>query len=162
MIFYQFMSSRFYFTVIACAFLGFGSVLTSVIFLNMDFSGLVGSVLFLVPINFLGIVILRSINRTRRNEYLSFIELRESNAEKEKLIQNLQATLDEVKVLRGFIPICANCKKIRDDEGYWNQIETYLEEHSQMAFSHGMCPDCADELYGKEEWFKKMKRELKS
>lgn len=54
----------------------------------------------------------------------------------------LQKALTEVKTLRGFIPICASCKKIRDDQGYWRQLELYLREHSEAEFSHGLCPDC--------------------
>ncbi|MCL7488008.1 MAG: PAS domain S-box protein [Desulfobulbaceae bacterium] len=54
---------------------------------------------------------------------------------------------EEIKVLRGFLPICASCKKIRDDKGYWNQIESYIRDHSEAQFSHSICPDCARKLY---------------
>jgi PAS domain S-box-containing protein len=67
--------------------------------------------------------------------------------EREKLIDELKEALAQVKTLRGFIPICANCKKIRDDEGFWNCVEKYLSEHSEVKFSHGICPDCAKNLY---------------
>jgi AmiR/NasT family two-component response regulator len=67
-------------------------------------------------------------------------ELRRLNAE-------LQDALAEVKTLSGLLPICSSCKKIRDDEGYWNQLETYIQEHSNVMFSHGLCPDCAKKLY---------------
>ncbi len=67
--------------------------------------------------------------------------------EKEKLIKDLQRAMSEIKVLRGFLPICANCKKIRDDEGYWQQIEEYIQDHSEAVFSHGICPDCMELLY---------------
>jgi len=60
---------------------------------------------------------------------------------------NLQKTLSEVKTLRGFLPICAHCKKIRDDKGYWNQIESYIRDRSDAEFSHGICPECAKKLY---------------
>ncbi len=53
-----------------------------------------------------------------------------------------------VKILEGLLPICAKCKKIRDDKGYWNQIEPYIREHSEADFTHGLCPDCIKELYG--------------
>lgn len=53
----------------------------------------------------------------------------------------------EVKTLRGFLPICAACKNIRDDKGYWNRIESYIKEHSEVEFTHGLCPDCAKRLY---------------
>jgi hypothetical protein len=61
--------------------------------------------------------------------------------------QELTKTLDEVKTLKGIIPICASCKKIRDDSGYWNQIELYIKEHSDADFSHSICPDCVKKLY---------------
>jgi hypothetical protein len=53
----------------------------------------------------------------------------------------------ENKTLKGFLPICASCKKIRDDQGYWNQIESYIKARSQAEFSHSICPDCAEKLY---------------
>jgi hypothetical protein len=61
--------------------------------------------------------------------------------------KQLQTALENVKTLRGFIPICASCKKIRDDKGYWNQIEVYIREHSEAEFSHGICPECMKKLY---------------
>jgi hypothetical protein len=67
---------------------------------------------------------------------------------KEKELQeHIHQALANIKVLSGLIPICANCKKIRDDKGYWDQLEEYLETHSDATFSHGICPDCADLLY---------------
>ncbi|MEW6672542.1 MAG: hypothetical protein AB1427_12625 [Thermodesulfobacteriota bacterium] len=67
--------------------------------------------------------------------------------ERDEVIQKLQKALSEVKTLRGFLPICSNCKSIRDDKGYWNQIEKYIQDHSDAEFSHGICPDCAKKLY---------------
>jgi len=61
----------------------------------------------------------------------------------------LKKALSEVKTLRGFLPICASCKKIRDDKGYWRQIESYIRKHSEAEFSHSICPDCAQKLYPK-------------
>lgn len=69
--------------------------------------------------------------------------------EKEALIDKLQSALNEVKTLRGILPICASCKKIRDDQGYWNQIESYIREHSEAEFTHGICPECIQKLYPK-------------
>lgn len=60
---------------------------------------------------------------------------------------DLRDALAKVKTLSGFIPICASCKKIRDDQGFWNQIERYISEHSDAQFSHGICPDCMQRLY---------------
>ncbi len=68
--------------------------------------------------------------------------------EKERLIVELQEALANVKTLSGLLPICASCKKIRDDDGYWTMVETYLSERSDAEFSHGICPDCGKELYG--------------
>jgi PAS domain S-box-containing protein len=67
--------------------------------------------------------------------------------EREALILDLQDALSKVKVLSGLLPICASCKKIRDDRGYWNQLETYISEHTNADFTHGICPDCAERLY---------------
>lgn len=68
--------------------------------------------------------------------------------EREKLIEKLQLTMEKVKTLSGFLPICASCKKIRDDKGYWTQIESYIKDHSEAEFSHSICPECATKLYG--------------
>ena len=58
-----------------------------------------------------------------------------------------EKALDEVKILRGLLPICASCKKIKDDEGYWIQIESYIKNHSEAEFTHGICPECVEKLY---------------
>lgn len=68
--------------------------------------------------------------------------------EREKLIGQLQEALAQVRTLSGFLPICASCKKIRDDSGYWKQIESYISAHADVTFSHGICPECALKLYG--------------
>ena len=60
--------------------------------------------------------------------------------------KKLEKAIDDVKVLSGLIPICSSCKNIRDDAGYWNQIEAYIDEHSEAKFSHGLCPDCSDKF----------------
>ena len=67
--------------------------------------------------------------------------------EREKLISELQEALAKVKTLTGLLPICASCKKIRDDKGYWNQIEAYIRDHSEAEFSHGICPECMKKPY---------------
>ncbi|MBF0506486.1 MAG: response regulator [Nitrospirae bacterium] len=74
-------------------------------------------------------------------------EIRKYTEEREKLILELQASLEKVKLLSGMLPICASCKKIRDDKGYWEQIEIYITEHSEALFTHAICPDCAKKLY---------------
>ena len=72
---------------------------------------------------------------------------KQADQEREALIDELKDALDNIKTLKGLLPICANCKKIRDDKGYWNQIESYIQAHSIDEFSHGICPDCKKELY---------------
>lgn len=68
--------------------------------------------------------------------------------ERQKLLTQIEHSTKEIKTLRGFLPICASCKKIRDDKGYWTQIEAYISRHSEAEFSHGLCPECANTLYG--------------
>lgn len=67
--------------------------------------------------------------------------------DRERLIADLQGALAEVRTLSGLLPICAKCKNIRDDRGYWNKIESYISKHSKAEFSHSICPDCAKALY---------------
>jgi len=81
--------------------------------------------------------------------------------EREKMIKELKKALEDVNTLSGLLPICANCKKIRDDKGYWNNLEVYIEKHSAASFSHGMCSECSDEVYGKKDWYIQMKKEKK-
>ncbi len=68
--------------------------------------------------------------------------------EREKLITDLHKAMDEIKILSGLIPICANCQRIRNDKGYWEQWQAYISTHSQAQFSHGICPQCAKSVYG--------------
>jgi len=75
--------------------------------------------------------------------------------------KNLSDYFGEIKLLRGIIPICAGCKKMRDDKGYWKQVEEYIQDRSEAKFTHGMCDDCLEEHYGDAEWFQKYKKEKK-
>ena len=79
--------------------------------------------------------------------FQNITDLKLSEKRKEELIVELQKALADVKTLGGLLPICSNCKKIRDDKGYWNQIEEYIHRHSEAEFSHSICPDCAKKLY---------------
>lgn len=76
-----------------------------------------------------------------------FIMIKKAEEEQRALAASLHEALDNVKILKEMLPICANCKKIRDDSGYWEQIETYITKNSDTQFSHGICPDCARKLY---------------
>lgn len=75
-------------------------------------------------------------------------ERKHEEEERERILAELQTALAEVRTLRGLLPICANCKKVRDDAGLWHQIESYVRERSEAEFSHGLCPECARKLYG--------------
>ncbi len=89
---------------------------------------------------------------------LNLTERKLAEKEKEKIIEKLQKSLEEIKSLRGILPICAKCKNIRNDEGYYEQIESYIQKHSDAVFSHGLCPKCSDELYGDKDWYVEMKK----
>ncbi|MFT3831442.1 MAG: response regulator transcription factor [Opitutaceae bacterium] len=73
-----------------------------------------------------------------------FVDLEDRLADK---VCELQEALDQIKTLRGIVPICASCKRVRDDAGYWRQVEAYVAAHSEARFSHGICPDCMAKLY---------------
>jgi hypothetical protein len=89
-------------------------------------------------------------------EYFQDItELRKAERIKTNLIENLEESLKEANLLSGFLPICASCKKIRNDKGYWDQIEKYISKHSRAVFTHSICPKCAQKLY--PEYFKEKK-----
>jgi len=72
---------------------------------------------------------------------------REAEKEREKVIAELQDALERVRTLSGLLPICSSCKRVRDDDGYWHQVEVYIRDRSEAEFSHGICPDCALKLY---------------
>lgn len=78
---------------------------------------------------------------------LLFRRIKKSEEKLRQERDNLQKALDEIKVLRGILPICSHCKKIRDDSGYWNIIDKYIQEYSNVEFSHSICPECAKILY---------------
>ncbi len=75
------------------------------------------------------------------------LRLRRHERRERELARRVAESLDQIKVLRGMLPICSACKSIRDDQGYWNQLESYLRQHSQAELSHALCPSCASELY---------------
>jgi hypothetical protein len=85
--------------------------------------------------------------RECRAALLDVTDRHRAEAEQERLVQELQSALARVKLLSGLLPICANCKSIRNDEGYWKQIESYISSHSEATFSHGICPECLHQLY---------------
>ncbi len=84
-------------------------------------------------------------------------QLQEKNNKLEERNDQLQEALDNIRTLTGLLPICTSCKKIKDDEGYWNQLEQYFSSRSDVLFSHGLCPGCSDALYGNQDWYKRWK-----
>jgi PAS domain S-box-containing protein len=74
-------------------------------------------------------------------------ERKQAEKERERIILELQDALAKVKTLSGLLPICASCKRIRDDAGYWTQVEVYIRDHADVEFSHGICPECFKKLY---------------
>ena len=72
------------------------------------------------------------------------LKRRKTEEERDRLIQELQDALATIKTLKGLIPICSMCKKVRDDEGFWTEVDSYLKEHSEAQISHGLCPDCLE------------------
>jgi len=134
--------------------------ITSIWLTDTPFIILLRNNFFFISAIIVGMVACYSMEYFARGNFFLMVSLEEekkklSNAN-EKLqhhIKELEQAHREIKTLSGLIPICANCKKIRDDRGYWNQIEKYISEHSEAVFSHALCPECIEKLYGHEEWF---------
>lgn len=99
---------------------------------SYEIIGFLGSALMLV-----GVIAIKPI----------FITIRGAEEEQRALAENLQDALNSIKILKEMLPICANCKKIRDDDGYWEHVETYISKYSDTKFTHGVCPDCVRKLY---------------
>lgn len=117
---------------------------------------LVGNSFFFIGTNLLGMVASYAMEYHARRDFWMVQELAAEKARVHASHRDLQGKIEElrheqetVRVLRGLIPICAHCKRIRDDKGYWNQLELFIRDHSHAEFSHGICPECAEEHYGK-------------
>lgn len=87
------------------------------------------------------------LKRSNRKLHSEVLERQKAEEKISKRNGELNAALSKVKLLTGFLPICSCCKKIRDDKGYWNQVESYIKEHSEAEFSHSICPECSQRLY---------------
>ncbi|MBF0549791.1 MAG: hypothetical protein HQK60_04585 [Deltaproteobacteria bacterium] len=107
---------------------------------NKDISDIVS-----ILVNHAGMILDNLIVLEDRNRIYACLQ--EANAGQERLISELQAALAEVKTLRGIIPICSNCLKVRDDKGYWQRVEKYIQDRTEAEFSHSLCSDCVKELY---------------
>ena len=102
--------------------------------------------------NIIGVLAAWRLHIYRRKQFSAWLH-------EKQLKEELQEALGDVKKLQGLLPVCAKCKKIRNNKGYWEQIETYIEKHTEVEFSHGLCEDCGREMYGDKEWYKKMKKQ---
>jgi two-component system CheB/CheR fusion protein len=89
----------------------------------------------------------RTVDNVIEGAVISFIDI----TERKRTEDALQKAFDEIRTLRGIIPICAKCKQIRDDQGFWNHVEVYIQNHTDAEFSHGVCPECTKELYPEVE-----------
>lgn len=96
---------------------------------------------------------LEKLEELFKSHYILKKEKEAENREKDRLNRVLQEKLDQIQTLEGLVPICANCKNIRDDNGYWEQVESYVSHHSKVKFSHSICPNCIKKLYG-EDFYK--------
>lgn len=116
---------------------------------------LVGNSFFFICTNVLGMIACYSGEyHARRSHWLLHLlevereRVQASHRELTEKIEELGREREQVRVLQGLIPICAHCKRIRDDKGYWNQLESYIRAHSHAEFSHGICPECTEKYYG--------------
>ncbi len=145
---YTFIKARFITATIAGLIL-YVITMLSLIYLTSSISSpvLISVLLFHGLLNVLGMIIAYTIELSSRREYHLEVELKGERDRQIALNKKLKSSLEEIKILQGILPICSNCKKIRDDAGYWNQIEGYIQSHSDAQFSHSVCPDCAKRLY---------------
>ncbi len=97
--------------------------------------GLAGSVIMLA-----GVILIKPV----------FVFLKKAEQEQRELVKKLQEAMSNIKILRGLLPMCAWCKKIRDDKGYWEQLDVYIREHSEADFTHGICPECLKKVMREE------------
>ena len=138
---YFLLPNQFIFQLISASIFTVGNI---IIIINYRSSpALLGNHVILVSyllINILGAIAARQVHINKRLQFELYISER-------TLKEKYQKALDELVTLRGIIPICSNCKQIRDDQGYWNQLEGYIQKHSLARFSHGICPKCSKKLY---------------
>lgn len=116
---------------------------------SVDESHLLRIPVLLIMAAFYGVFaeMVRKERRQRAGLIDHIAALKQAEEERERLISQLQEALANIKTLSGLLPICYSCKQIRDDKGYWNQIDTYIRDHTEAEFTHGICPACAKKLY---------------
>jgi hypothetical protein len=147
LIFFPFMHNRFSYSVIACAFYLTAYLAISYGLSQLGSVDLVRFILYFTFVTSMSISMMSYMNRNWRKEYILYLNEQYLGQELRNTVEELLKAQQEVKVLQGFIPICSNCKKIRDGKGVWNQLENYIQDHSEATFSHGICPKCTEQLY---------------
>jgi len=144
-----YMGGIFAFSVIPLLSIGFSMALyflsSALLIFIMQFMNINPDILLNHQVNLVVFTIVAWI--MSRYLFMVYVNNYLNRKEKERLIDELQEAVSNINTLSGLLPICSHCKKIRDDQGYWNQLESYIHKHSQAKFSHGICPDCAAELY---------------
>ena len=152
---YLLIPNRFLYQVIGAFFLT-GLAFINFLFFRDPVPALAANVFWISYIfsNAMGIWYARHLHLVHRQRYSSLLSERETSIA-------LEQALSEVKTLEGILPICASCKKIRDSDGYWNQVEQYIATHSAAQFSHGLCEDCAEQMYQGEDWYEELKTPTK-
>lgn len=154
-IFYLFFSYKLIYKLINSLFFSLLSI--SVFFIldaDIESRYLIFFIFLLLLLNPMGLLKAYQNDIHIRKEFLL---LKNEQAKNEELTK----AMEEIKVLKGLLPICASCKSIKNDEGYWQRMESYIQEHSLAKFTHTVCCDCAEKLYGEEEWFQSIKDEKK-
>ncbi len=161
LMFYVFLPLQLLPTVLVGVLAGILFVSALALFTPAPAAHLVCLLLFFSLTNAFGVYFLLSFSKSQRGEFQALagqqetnqrleqeiFERKEAEREQRRLVEELRGALAEVKTLQGLIPICANCKKIRDDKGYWQQLEKYIQDRSDAVFSHGICPECARKYY---------------
>ena len=147
LIFYLLIPNRFVDSLLLSAIFLLAYLAASYGVYQMRALELLRFVLYIAGANIVGILMFRNLNQSRRREYIRLFNEQHLNQELHQTVDQLRHARQEVKTLQGLIPICSSCKRIRDDKGGWNQLEAYIQDHSEAKFSHGMCPKCVKELY---------------
>jgi hypothetical protein len=147
LIFYALIQNRFLDSLALSAFFLLAYLAASFAVYPLRAVDLLRFGLYIAGGNIVGILMFKNLNLSRRREYIRLFKEKHLNQELQQTVDQLRKAQQEVKTLQGLIPICSNCKRIRDDKGGWNQLEAYIQSHSEAKFSHGICPKCAQELY---------------
>lgn len=160
---YVFTQARLLYSLILIGLITLDYLIVSFIGITlMEQSGSFGrevlKILVFLPVSFFVAYMCNILRKQQiKSDELELRVIERTNELQEKN-NRLEIALEDIKTLNRLLPICSQCKKIRDDKGYWNQIESYIEKNSETKFSHSLCPECSDEFYGNEEWYIEMKK----